>query len=161
MPVTEAGYWPLIAAYCNTLYMTLCLAPCACLMFTAAGVLYIRDCIFFHSVGILFSWLHDFLSSIGLIHIFKTQPHAGRQTVFMCVCVCSAKGEIQSLFFLCIFLSLCFSQEVWKWRASTWPSRRESCARRCCCWARPSRTPALKSKFMPESWVSLPNQTKW
>lgn len=51
-------------------------------------------------------------------------------------------------------------QVVWRWRVSTWPSRRAFCVRRCCCWARP-RTFALRSKFTPESWVRLLSQTFW
>lgn len=53
------------------------------------------------------------------------------------------------------------SQEAWRWRVSTWPSRREFCVRRCCCWARPTRTCVLKSKFTPESWVRRLYQYKW
>lgn len=52
-------------------------------------------------------------------------------------------------------------QEAWRWRVSTWPSRREFCVRRCCCWARPTRMCVLKSKFTPESWVRRLYQYKW
>jgi len=63
---------------------------------------------------------------------------------------------------LFLLLSLSLSQEVWRWPVSTWPSRRASCVRRCCCWARPTRTSVWRSKFTPESWVRLlPFLNKW
>lgn len=131
MPVTEAGYWPLLSAYRHLLYVTLCVCvrcQFICFAFNISETVYpsvgCDDAVFF---------LLAARFCVGLIRIRNVISRRETRT---------EKSDRSSS-----------SQEAWRWRVSTWPSRREFCVRRCCCWARPTRTCVLKSKFTPESWV--------
>lgn len=147
--LTEAGCWPFHFQLVNT---PIYARARACEWVTETGwgsvqcahLGWMSFCVCVHFSIILFPWPQDFQSDAysrrGLTQRERERPAQRGLWV---------RDEIHPIPLLLL------SQEVWRWHASTWRSRRASCVRRRCCWARPTRTSVLKLRSKPESWVRL------
>lgn len=142
--LTEAGCWPFHFQLLNTpIYVCVCVRQkpgeevCSVHILVEWASVCVCVCSFFHHFVPL-------TTGFSVWCIFKTWPHAERERDRHRV-----RDEIHPIPLLLL------SQEVWRWHASTWRSRRASCVRRRCCWARPTRTSVWKLRSKPESWVRL------